>query len=418
MDAERLEMMLFDDQRIVTALTLSRHSGSLVEDAKESITSFYESNKGKNGLWAIYSITGDMERQGIVCKSTVLAKESELEEKKSNFQKITASEVFSLQVRDVEDVYSVFLADMMEDKDFFRSDNDRAPIKTKKIEYFRQIMETNHKDQLELIAKTIELSKTAGVKPVVTKKSTIVDKKPDIKKMFEKACTKEKTPRNSPKKEVRESPFSSPEESTSSDSTQKKRNRKIIIDDEDSLSPPAKEPKQEPETTPKKEEKPIVRSEKKESKNLLKEDIFDANASSPEKEAEPEQMEVDSPVKKSKKKSNSENKKPKKSSQIINEDNDEKPEEPVVRRSPRKHFQGGAVEKKKKMIKSYETFMDDEGFLVTKEVVREQSVEPEEAAVAKPLSPKKINQTTLTKPKTTKTANQQSKISSFFTKKA
>ncbi|KAJ1348839.1 hypothetical protein KIN20_004232 [Parelaphostrongylus tenuis] len=95
---ERVLMnMIFDENKIVTAVTLSRSQDIPIEEAFSAMKQFYEKHRNSNGLWATFNVTGSATICGVCANSTVLCRDCDLDRIKDSFSEVFAVELFSLQ---------------------------------------------------------------------------------------------------------------------------------------------------------------------------------------------------------------------------------------------------------------------------------------------------------------------------------
>ncbi|KHN74841.1 DNA polymerase delta subunit 3 [Toxocara canis] len=442
-----LETALFDSEQIVTIGYLSRHADISIDDAREELQSFYEENKGKTDLHAVYLISGELNAERskgdqpqdkpTKCHRLQLIREKNLDSIKRNYRCISTCEIFCLHSRPIKSLYLLYSVDRLDDEEFTRTDQERSWISCPAAHVKRAEMLEEHCEnakQLEEIAKKAEHAprSVSGSQPSTSK--SIVQKsaeKNDISALFAKAAAKQK--QATPKKMSHKSPLNTPSSAETmaeggnaeSAISQKRRGRRILVDneDEEEAKRNLEETKEEPRKLKVQESKKTKvessgKANTKQSLVLSQDDLFSDGGSSPERmdigENEEEEDAVTTPPKK-------------------------------LRRSPRKLTNSDSVKEskctakqtdssakdKKPTRKEYvtETFIDDDGFMVTKQVLKDVDIEStegqnaEQSKTQKPLLPIGMDNIVSTdKPSertraaSKRTPHGQSKISAFFKK--
>ncbi|GMT31443.1 hypothetical protein PFISCL1PPCAC_22740, partial [Pristionchus fissidentatus] len=456
--AEQLELMLYNESKFVTALTLARHTDTDSRLAMGVMRDFYakvdEEQRRKHGLYGVYVLTGERaDRDASHRDATILVREADLERTKTTFSRLDECTLFSLQCQPIEELHSLLRSDALDNDEFIDSDHKRLGIvfTDLKLDAMERCMAGNPRPPNTF---DIMTANAAGKRDVFAFKREQEEKKKkkeeaEAKKMeqlFQKACDRQKTPKNSPKK-VPASPFSSGkkkevkqqedeemDEASNSPILNRKRQRKIMLDDEEPVVEKEKNKgeKSPKETAPKKRKEDEKKEKKKEEPKKKRvviesdDDLFDAGDSSPEKkkvkEEEEEQMEVDEEETSSKGKRGGGKKKEEKKGRTLEESG-------VLRRSPRKHSQTPSSQgPTKKFVTQDVTVLDPDGSMTTTRVqvaveVSEEELKKEEEEARKPLEAVKKANVPASKPAAKgapavkKAPAKQSKINSFFTKK-
>ncbi|CAJ0610491.1 unnamed protein product [Cylicocyclus nassatus] len=358
--------MIVDEGLVVTAVTLSRKKNITTSEANRAMTDFYKDHRDSN-IWATYIVSGFCEKFGLPVRSSIVCREEDLENIKKQFLSVSSVTLFSLQAVKVEELPSILARDRLEDLKFFRTDAERTVILSKVVQHCAE-----------------ELS----VKLQSDRSDVVVA----MKHMFddEKSSPAKDEVKNPHKQQVaaRELKKANPEDG-------KEHHNDLITQ---------KKVKIDPEDVPTKR---ILNGKKNISNKTtvvspprtrkLNKEIFDDGDSSPEKSCEVPESSAAKPAQESDIKVEASTEGHKK----LASDPDQEP--------PRK----------KKLIKTVETYKDEDGFLVTKEVTHMvESDEPEEEH-SKPLRPANtIKATQAHHPRKKPAAAGTQKISAFFTKKA
>uniref|UniRef100_A0A1I7XIS6 Phosphatidylinositol 4-kinase beta n=1 Tax=Heterorhabditis bacteriophora TaxID=37862 RepID=A0A1I7XIS6_HETBA len=87
-----------------------------------------------------------LEQLSVPTNATILCKDSDLKGKMVDFTNVRSTDIYSLQTTEVEDLYSIITSDMLEDKCFFREDAERASIKAAIMPELRLEMEKNQNE--------------------------------------------------------------------------------------------------------------------------------------------------------------------------------------------------------------------------------------------------------------------------------
>ncbi|MFH4978310.1 hypothetical protein AB6A40_005019 [Gnathostoma spinigerum] len=432
---ELLVSRLFDSGKPVTAVHLSRHANISFINAAEAINVFYERNKDKGSLHAVYLLMGlrkkafNGERSGGFHEPKdiwhmQIVRDCDLDKAKSRYSRLDTCEVFALHKSDIEDLCILHNIDRLDDRDFVDSDYKRSWITCPEASEKREEMLQKHAGDSERFEEMAKKNDEITMKEEPTRLRSVVKesaKRNDISDLFAKAVARKKHRSQSPKRSPRGSPFSTPKKKGTpggSGSTQKDRGRRIKIDNEEigkehDEAGSVKENSKETylNQKPIKRQVGSIEGETEASVISSQDDIFSAGDSSPER------MEDDS----------------------VSRSCERTPTPPnKLRRSPRKlvaveHVNDSSENGRpddshlKAKRKEYvtETFLDDDGFMVTKRVMKEVDVNEEirnetSAANSQLVSSNVISGTVVSNSKSgtkdKKTAHGQSKINNFFKK--
>lgn len=437
---EVLETTLFDSEVIVTVNYLSRHAGIPIQDARDELERFYSKNKDKAALYAVYLITGEMKKprmegsertsaqESMKYRRVQLVRDSNLVKVKNKYEKVDTCEIFCLHTHPIKSLYSLYNVDHLDDDEFLETDPDRSWISCPAAELLRSEMLKDHAEsakRLEESTKKQSPQASRSSEPCCSKSTAQRSKdKSDISALLAKAAARPKVV--TPEKKTMENSVSTTKsdearnvhtnEESSSVGSKKRRGRPILIDDEESG-----------------ENLVESREHKEYEKNkfipLSQKDLFSDGMSSPEPE---EKIEIE--------KVEDEERPPKKGSKKMKDKKSSSPPVKKARTSPVRSLSTSvtterveeiAETSKKPSRKEYvtETYVDEDGFMVTKQVQKDVEVEGmtekaennKEKAMPpqKPLTPVKSQNTRkATDKKLPKKPMQgQSKISSFFAKK-
>ncbi|KAK6759963.1 hypothetical protein RB195_021489 [Necator americanus] len=428
--------MIVDENKVVTAVTLSRRLHIMTDEATKAMVEFYDKHKTGGDIWATFIVYGSREKFGVPVRSSVLCRDEDVEKVKAQFKTVHSVKLFSLQTVKIEDLNSLLVGDRLEDQKFFRSDAERSLIRSKLVRHFAEELceklQSGNSDVL--IAMRHLLGDAQNQKSPAKVASSHSPKKGSLQpqkldNLFKKACERQKTPKSTPKKEARKSPWSSEKAESLSQSTdesvestdiplhnkiRRSRNSQKEVKVEDDDSPVEAASKQT--STSKKNLSSKFSSTFSKTKKLNK-DIFDDEDSSPEKSNEVKEKSPD----RAPEKPNNANKRKlspapsKKLKEAFQPPHDCEDSQESAASSDGDHIPA----KKKKMVKTVETYQDEDGFLVTKEVVNMVETDEPEEPHSKPLRPannNKVSQAAHHKKKSAAAAGTQ-KISAFFTKK-
>ncbi|EPB78675.1 phosphatidylinositol 3- and 4-kinase [Ancylostoma ceylanicum] len=208
--------MIVDEHRVVTAVTISRKLDIMADEANRAMAEFYEKYKGQNDIWASFVVTGSCEKFGVSVLSTVVCREEDLERVKTQFKTVESVKLFSLQTVKIEDLNSLLAGDRLEDHKFFRTDADRTVMRSRLVqqcsEELSEMLQSGNSDVL--LAMKHLLVSPSGMKSPPRHNSGPSPKKNEpqqqqkMDNLFKKACQRQKTPKNTPVKEARKSPWS------------------------------------------------------------------------------------------------------------------------------------------------------------------------------------------------------------------
>ncbi|KAK6759962.1 hypothetical protein RB195_021489 [Necator americanus] len=406
--------MIVDENKVVTAVTLSRRLHIMTDEATKAMVEFYDKHKTGGDIWATFIVYGSREKFGVPVRSSVLCRDEDVEKVKAQFKTVHSVKLFSLQTVKIEDLNSLLVGDRLEDQKFFRSDAERSLIRSKLVRHFAEELceklQSGNSDVL--IAMRHLLGDAQNQKSPAKVASSHSPKKGSLQpqkldNLFKKACERQKTPKSTPKKEARKSPWSSEKAESLSQSTD---------ESVESTDIPLHNKRIRKRSTSKKNLSSKFSSTFSKTKKLNK-DIFDDEDSSPEKSNEVKEKSPD----RAPEKPNNANKRKlspapsKKLKEAFQPPHDCEDSQESAASSDGDHIPA----KKKKMVKTVETYQDEDGFLVTKEVVNMVETDEPEEPHSKPLRPannNKVSQAAHHKKKSAAAAGTQ-KISAFFTKK-
>ncbi|RCN27929.1 hypothetical protein ANCCAN_26334, partial [Ancylostoma caninum] len=333
-----------------------------------------------------------------------------------------------------KDLNSLLAGDRLEDHKFFRTDADRTVMRSKLVqqcsEELSAMLQSSNSDVL--LAMKHLLVSPSGTKSPPKHNSGLSPKKNEPKQqqkmdtLFKKACERQKTPKNTPTKEARKSPWSNKKDADDSngatgdsadslDGAPSRNTRssqeKMEIDQDDSPVKATKQAKAVKRDLSNKFSTSAPKPKK------LNKDIFDDEDSSPEKSKE---VKEESPDRDAEKLAAKRKRSPScppftgpgKASEPAH-DSEECQESTV---SSTTELEVPA--KKRKMFKTIETYKDEDGFLVTKEVLRMEETEEPAESHSKPLRPANNNKASHPpQPKKKSASTGTQKISAFFAKK-
>uniref|UniRef100_A0A0R3RF84 DNA polymerase delta subunit 3 n=1 Tax=Elaeophora elaphi TaxID=1147741 RepID=A0A0R3RF84_9BILA len=402
-----LETSLFDLEQIVTVQYLSRHADLPIDDAKDELAEFLKQNKNKTELHAVYIISGELNVSDPTSSSssihklhrTQLVRDCDLEEIRQTYKNVETCEIYGLHTKSIKSLCLLYSVDSLEDAEYERTDPERswlsypeAETKTKEMLAHYGALPENQKKRTQ---KDLLLLSTPSSPEPVAKKT-----KSNITSLFVQA-TKRNNEQGTPsmdsvsqegqRKVGKKADFVSRE-------AIKHRGQRIVIDSEE------EDMREEIESLEKSTE--IVTSEKKDvivgTRNTLltQDDIFSDGDSNPDKMDCEESKKIEIIEEKID---------PKKSSQFSGKGNDSSKNE------------NGCGSQKKAMRKEYftETFLDADGFMVTKQVLKKIEVEPSSTNASTGARGRTTNVKLLDGKdrRSAKVLQGQAKISSFFQKK-
>ncbi|KAL3990273.1 DNA polymerase subunit Cdc27 family protein [Acanthocheilonema viteae] len=396
-----LETSLFDLEQIVTVHYLSRHADLSIDDAKDELTEFLKQNKNKTELHAVYVLSGEVNISDSVSSSsaddttvnrkfyrTQLVRDCDLEEIRQTYKEVETCEIYALHTKPIKSLYLLYSVDGLEDAEYERTDPERSWLsypetKTKTEEMLAHygVISANEVKK-KRTQKDLSLSTSRSPEPMAKKT------KNNITSLFMQAAklNKEETEkqRNVGKKAniLLGEPI-------------KHRGQRIVID--------SKEQDVNDKTNSAENSTEITALEKKdivETRNTLltQDDIFSDGDSNPDK------MDCEGNRKK----------------EIAEEIVDPKKLPQFSGNDSLKN--GSDCGSRKKVIrKEYvtETFLDVDGFMVTKQVLKEIELEPSSTNTSSETRGKTTNTKFLDNKerRNTKVSRGQAKISSFFQKK-
>lgn len=434
-----LETSLLDSHQLVTITYLSRHAEIPIPDAKDELRSFYNRNRKLTELHAVYVVSGELRRgeenrpkkNGMQnCpekyRRTQLVREEELEALKKKFEVVDTCEIYCLHTKPIESLLLLYNVDRLEDEEYAMTDPERSWLSCPAAEVKRSAMFTAHPDSAKLFEKTVKAQQRKGGRKARSARTPSPGKKKGDDEKYANACahtrlTPQKSSPKSPfqqKKEAKQKQSPSVAETTTQEENKKQRGRRIVLDETIDKTKQSKQRKPSKSDTPcpvaekensqksNESEMPLKETVKKAA--LGQDDVFSDGASSAE-----EPMDINEDVAESEKEAPP----PAKKHRLSNEVKTSKVRQEKLAREQ-------SQQSKKATKKEYvtETFVDEDGFMVTKEVLKEVEVQPEEAATAgkeelkASSAPAKDTTQSVAKSATKKGRGTQSKISAFFKK--
>ncbi|VDD92960.1 unnamed protein product [Enterobius vermicularis] len=419
-----LETTLLDSRQPVTVTYLSRHAGITVADAHKEIKSYYESQKSTNDLRAVYLISGTLKNvNGEVkkderpecsheCRRTELVREEKLESKKSTYETVDTCEIYCLHISPIKSLLLLYNIDHLDDAKFMLSDVERSWLKCPQAGISRAALHEKHEESAKLFAKIAEVPMKEGQKrPHSKTPSPKRKRRSEDEHKFADACLRTKiSPKKGDgpaqgKKVVHPKGAGSDNQSTQ-EVKQKQRGRRIVLEDEGDK---VKTVSSSVEGKCSMVNAPSTSATKLKRKEgyLSQKDIFSIGASSSDEEVGNEEDFVKEVASRSKKE-----KSPKFTI--------EKPKVSTME-SVLKSRQKSSVATKKEYVT--ESFVDEDGFTVTKQVLKEVPVQvvSQEKPLSVPLEKlsngsNENTKRTVKKPGGKKGHTTQCKISSFFKK--
>ncbi|KAL3990272.1 DNA polymerase subunit Cdc27 family protein [Acanthocheilonema viteae] len=134
-----LETSLFDLEQIVTVHYLSRHADLSIDDAKDELTEFLKQNKNKTELHAVYVLSGEVNISDSVSSSsaddttvnrkfyrTQLVRDCDLEEIRQTYKEVETCEIYALHTKPIKSLYLLYSVDGLEDAEYERTDPERS----------------------------------------------------------------------------------------------------------------------------------------------------------------------------------------------------------------------------------------------------------------------------------------------------
>lgn len=462
-----IETTLFDSEKILTVTYLSRHADISVHEARDELEGFYTANKERANLYAVYLISGEMQKVGEMSQTGnsdgkfcrfQLVKEGELEDVKRGYSVVDSCEIFCLYTRPNMTLFELYNVDHMEDNEFVGTDPERSWIHCPLAQIKRAEMLEQHAESAKNLEKMAKVKSTQSQggrhHETLNEKGSgqlpegfINQKKKEVSSVnsfFSKAAASRKRS-FSPEKEIDRKACKSPAgdnkqefyegETSRHPHSQKRRSQRIFIDGEE-------DGEREKETAKMSAKKKSVNGkesltqknatslhdakadeiDKADQKELTKtrlsqEDLFSDGASSPE----PERMPMDDPE---------EGYKEKQSASFVSAAKKKcrSPPRSVMADSkakPKLAETESADDNKPPTRKEHvtETYLDEDGFMVTKQVLKDVIVNsPAERSEnhtdgQKPSEFKEKQRPSIPSIIGMKKPRQQRKIESFFAKK-
>jgi len=438
---ENLEEWILEENKVVTYKYLSRSLKVHVNVAKQMLFNFVETKKSSKTplLGIVYLVSGAVENKNVegsaddatesTTQKVMLVKEKDLEEVLPKFSKVYSQHVYSVQLAEAVSQTSLYATDL----EVFREDPAGATA----------LAAIKNKNAVPREAVRIPIE----VKKAVIKKEVKVEAKKEVKKTgIEGAFAKTKKP--SPKKtdsngDVKEEKPKVVEKGSSKASKKPAAANNIA----NFFAKQAAKPKVE-KTEQKQEDEVEVKNEEKE--NIVNQRIEDESVKSAKNNSSASKEILKSPVKenrktppkKSKKESSrDDDSKKRKRIQVMSDSEDEAVEEdekveavvedapptakliessddeeiPPTPKQPTRTSKPGRKRVKRQVDKTY---VDDQGFMVTKKEYESASETDEEPEPVKEKTPKKVEVPVAKKAKLSAPgAKSQAGIMSFFKKK-
>ncbi|MCP9263033.1 Phosphatidylinositol 4-kinase beta [Dirofilaria immitis] len=128
-----LETSLFDLEQIVTVQYLSRHGDLSIDEAKSI---FF--NKNRTELHAIYVLSGELKIPDVVSSTNIgeasvtrkhrtqLVRDHDLEETRTAYRKVKTCEIYCLHAKPIKNLCWLYSVDSLEDAEFERTDPKRS----------------------------------------------------------------------------------------------------------------------------------------------------------------------------------------------------------------------------------------------------------------------------------------------------
>ncbi|VDM08317.1 unnamed protein product [Wuchereria bancrofti] len=134
-----LETSLFDLEQIVTVQYLSRHADLPVDDAKDELTEFLKQNKNRTELHSVYVISGELivpdPASGYTASDiaatrkihrTQLVRDCDLEVTRQVYRKVETCEIYCLHTKPIKSLCLLYSVDSLEDDEYERTDPGRS----------------------------------------------------------------------------------------------------------------------------------------------------------------------------------------------------------------------------------------------------------------------------------------------------
>ncbi|VDO21580.1 unnamed protein product [Brugia timori] len=134
-----LETSLFDLEQIVTVQYLSRHADLPVDDAKGELAEFLKQNKSRTELHSVYVISGELiipnPASGCTTSDiaatrkihrTQLVRDCDLEVTRQVYRKVETCEIYCLHTKPIKSLCLLYSVDSLEDDEYERTDPGRS----------------------------------------------------------------------------------------------------------------------------------------------------------------------------------------------------------------------------------------------------------------------------------------------------
>ncbi|VDK88498.1 unnamed protein product [Litomosoides sigmodontis] len=405
-----LETSLFDLEQIVTVQYLSRHANLPIDDAKDELAEFLKHNKKKTRLHVVYVISGELNVSDPTASSsdsssagngtathklcrTQLVRDCHLEQVRQTYRKVETCEIYGLHTKPIKSLCLLYSVDSLEDAEYERTDPERSWLSHPETEVMRKEMMAHHNatsvsgNQKKRPQKDIFVSTSKFPEPTTKRK------KNNVTSLFSQTASrnKEETPSMKSGSQRGQRNLDKKANVMSGEAVQRRGNR-IVIDSKQ------QDIKEETGSAEKSTEKITL-----ETRNVVKmgnallteDDLFSDGDSNPD-EMDCEESKKD------------------KIAEV-----DEKISRLSGNNSSKTEDSCGSQRKATRKEYAIETFLDADGFMITKQVLKEVEIEPSPANSSTETRGKTRNAKLLDNKegKSTKAPQGQAKISSFFQKK-
>ncbi|KJH40066.1 hypothetical protein DICVIV_14019 [Dictyocaulus viviparus] len=348
---------------------------------------FYDKHKGASGLWAAFVVRGSVNKFGVRSNATVLYRDTDLEEIKDAFDEVFAVELFSLQVIEATDLRMLLVVAQSQEHKSFGKVN-RGPVYSRELAQMAEDLrcKVQKADSDVLLAMRNFLGENEAVQ--LNEKQV---KKEEINTDGNKAITVKKNTVSKKRKSGDSNVLASNDSNFNTNCVKKEGIR--FHDKSQTTCVSNNCPPLSFGTS-----KPCATNES--FLNLSNNDIFDDEVDDHNGSGEPSQLHHESPIEKSDENVATEaisKSKPKEKLDSLvpecsgAEDVASNTEQVISVKKEVKNFEEVPV-KKKKTERLVETYKDEDGFLVTKEVVKVvESDESSNTYRSKPLCSSQLN---------------------------
>ncbi|CAG9534353.1 unnamed protein product [Cercopithifilaria johnstoni] len=401
-----LETSLFDLEQIVTVQYLSRHADMPIDDAKDELAEFLKQNKSKTELHAVYVVSGELNVSDPTSSSsaanttathklrrTQLVRDCDLEKIRQTYRKVETCEIYGLHTKPIKSLCLLYSVDSLEDAEYERTDPQRswlsypeAETKTKEILAHCSAISAPE-IQKKRTQKNLLLSTSKSAEPMAKRTK-------NNRTSLLQAAKQNKEEMPSVDRISQQRNVGKKANIVSSEAIKRRGQRIMIGSKEEDMGKETESPEKLIETMVPEKKDVIVGT----SNALLTQDDLFSDADS-----NPDKMDCE------------QNRK----NEIAEERIDPKKLPQICNDSLKNENSCGSQRKAIRKEHGTETFLDVDGFLVTKQVLKEIELEPS-SANASTETRSKITKTKLLDNKerrSTKVPQGQAKISSFFQKK-